>query len=196
MICRAGAVARPGSAGAQPVISEAPKEKTTMPEFLSVKGIGGESGNAKHKAKGVMDAIDYEWGVSHGNNGVPGTHSDQAGGRAMFGTLKVLKYLDAATPLLMQACASGQKIDDAEFIIDDTDQNQTTLVVYKLEGVRVQSVKNRKARAEDVPPGITPSNQPLEWVELRYAQLTITATKLDRTNTSAGGWNLIENKKK
>ena len=70
------------------------------------------------------------------------------------------------------------------------------LVTYKLEGIRVKSVKHRKARSQDhLPPGVNASNQPVEEVEIRYAKLTITTTKLDRTNTSAGGWDRLKNQK-
>ena len=95
--------------------------------FLKIDGIPGESTDDKHKNE--IDVLSFHWGISR----------DQRG-RAQVEDFQVVKYVDAATPLLFDAVCSGQHVDDALFSVRRTGKEQQDFLKIRFEGVLVSSV--------------------------------------------------------
>jgi type VI secretion system secreted protein Hcp len=78
--------------------------------FLKLDGIEGESADDKHK--GEIDLLSWSWGetnagsMAHGGGG--------GSGRVAVQDFHFVMRLQKASPKLMQACASGQHIGNAE----------------------------------------------------------------------------------
>src|SRR5688572_19469446 len=80
--------------------------------FLKIDGVDGESTDDKHK--GEIEVESFSWGVSQ-----TGTFSAGGGGgagKAQFQDFKFTKVISKASPVLFQACASGQHIKQAVFV--------------------------------------------------------------------------------
>jgi type VI secretion system secreted protein Hcp len=79
--------------------------------FLKLAGFAGEVTAQKYKDE--IEVLSYEQGID--NPLVHGIGGGVASGRATFSDVRFRKPLDRSTPLLMVACASGQRIADARF---------------------------------------------------------------------------------
>ena len=75
--------------------------------FLKLDGIPGESRDAQHKDE--IDLESFSWGET---NAGPAAEAGGGGGggKVQFEDLNVVMKLNKASPLLLQACASGQHI--------------------------------------------------------------------------------------
>lgn len=78
--------------------------------YIKIKGIPGESKDAKHA--GWIDVLSWTYGVSQSSS----MHSGGGGGvgKANFDALAFKHYVDKATPNLMQYCASGKHVGTVE----------------------------------------------------------------------------------
>jgi len=94
--------------------------------FLKLDGISGESADAKHK--GEIDLVSFGWGESNSFS-IGSATGGAGGGKMKFDEFKIVKKVDAATPPLLLACATGQHI------------KQGTLVVRKAGGVQLEFLK-------------------------------------------------------
>lgn len=153
--------------------------------FLKVDGIPGESIEAKHK--GEIDVVGFGWGVSQAS--APATGGGGAG-KADFEDLVVVARTSTASPLLWQACATGQHLKSAvltcrrkagkakvEFLkITLTD---VTVTFYEIDG------------ADDGPPA--------DQFGLGYAKVQTAYTHVDAAgkaqSPAEAGWDLKTNAK-
>lgn len=74
--------------------------------FLKIDGIDGESADDKYKKQ--IEVQSFSWGVE--NQGTSAIGGGSGAGKARFNDFSVQKHIDASSPKLMQACASGQHI--------------------------------------------------------------------------------------
>ena len=80
--------------------------------FLKIDGVDGESTDDKHK--GEIDIESFSWGVTQ-----TGTQSFGGGGgtgKAQLHDFNFTKVVSKASPVLFQACASGQHIKQAVLV--------------------------------------------------------------------------------
>jgi type VI secretion system secreted protein Hcp len=77
--------------------------------FLKIDGIAGESTNAAHA--GEIDVDSWSWGVSRGGSG--GSGSGGGAGKASFDDFHFVSRISAASPKLLDACATGSHIKQA-----------------------------------------------------------------------------------
>lgn len=92
-ICLALLAARPLSSRAAPIGPQ------TSRIYLKVSGIPGASTEEGHA--GEIDALSFNWSANH------------SGQKLEMHDALILKSIDIATPKLMTACVSGQKIPEA-----------------------------------------------------------------------------------
>lgn len=78
--------------------------------FLKIKDIEGES--EKDKKEGEIDILSWSWGASHSGT-YHLTGKGAASGKASMTDVTVTKFVDSATPYLLQSCCTGNEIDEA-----------------------------------------------------------------------------------
>ncbi len=97
-----------------------------MSIFARIGAIKGESRDARHKDQ--VDVLAWSWGVTHSSATGPGAGA--GAGKASFRDLTFTHHVDRATPLLMKACATGERLTDATITVRRLgDQQQDHLVV-------------------------------------------------------------------
>lgn len=77
--------------------------------FLRIDGIPGESTDAKHK--GEIELLSWSWGESNAGGGGGGGGAGR--GKPSLSSFSYLANFSQASPLLMQACLTGQRIKSA-----------------------------------------------------------------------------------
>ena len=77
--------------------------------FLKVDGIVGESMDARHA--GEIDILSWSWGVSQ--SATTGVGTGAGAGKASFRDFQFVTNISAASPKLLQACATGQHLKSA-----------------------------------------------------------------------------------
>lgn len=77
--------------------------------FLKIAGVKGESVDSKHK--GEIEVLSWSWGTTQTGT----THSGTGGGagKANVQDMTVTKYLDCASPILLQHCFTGEHLTEA-----------------------------------------------------------------------------------
>jgi type VI secretion system secreted protein Hcp len=134
--------------------------------FLKIDGIPGESQDSKHKNE--IDVLSFHWGIARDRRG-----------RAEVEDFQVVKYVDAASPLLFDAVCSGQHISKALFTLRKAG-SKDPLDFYKIsfDDVTVSSVTPAGNAAGDV--------QPMEQVSIDFRSAEIEYT-VQRPDGSGGG---------
>ncbi len=105
--------------------------------FAKIGDIKGESGDAKHKEE--IEVLSFSWGVSNPASVGVGAGGGGAG-KATFQDLVIVHRVDKASPLLMQACATGKHLSDATISHRKAGKGQQEYLVVKLNDVRVTAV--------------------------------------------------------
>ena len=152
--------------------------------FLKVDGIPGESTDDRHR--GEIDVTAWSFGVTHPAAGAVGAGAGAA--KASFGDLQVEAPLNATTPLLFRACASGQHVRTAVLTGVRVGAGQPDFVTYSLEDVTVSSVGH----------GDGADGVPTDRVALRYGTVRISYVPQRPDGspgaTVAAGWDVIANR--
>lgn len=148
--------------------------------FLKIEGMEGESA----AARGHEDWIEIE-SFSWGESQTPSTGRARGRSQAAFTDVSVVKGVDAASPQLYQACATGKHYPSATLVIRKAGE-PVDYFSMRLQDVRVSSVKLAHAREQDVP---------MEEVTFTYNKIT---WSYDPQNGTGGkvekGWDLMANK--
>lgn len=155
---------------------------TAQKAFLKIDGVDGESTADGHKD--WINLVSFNQGVSTKavRSGVSRMQS-----RAEFGDFMIKKQVDKATPLLMQACASGQVFP--ELILEVAGPNRQTYYTITMKKIMVTSVSSGGSDCSS-------DCQPMEEVSFSYDKITWEYNK----GSSAGGsvkasWDISGNKK-
>lgn len=115
--------------------------------FLKIEGsdVKGESKDGKHGDE--IDVLSWTWGMTQSGS----FHVGGGGGAGKVNVqdISVTKYLDAATPNLMQACASGQHFDKATLTVRKAGGEQEEYLFIIMEKVLVSSISTGGSGGED-----------------------------------------------
>src|SRR5262245_3413456 len=104
--------------------------------FAKLGDIKGESLDSKHKDE--IEILSYSWGVS--NAGSMGRGSGGGEGKATFHDLSFVHNIDKASPVLMQACATGVHIKEATITHRKAGKQQHEYLVVKMNDVIITGV--------------------------------------------------------
>src|SRR5262249_1825873 len=77
--------------------------------FAKIGDIKGESLDSKHKDE--IEVLSYSWGVTNAGSMAHGSGGGE--GKASFHDLSFVHQIDKASPVLMQACATGTHYKEA-----------------------------------------------------------------------------------
>ena len=105
--------------------------------FAKIGDIKGESLDDKHKDE--IEILSWSWGVANAVV-ISGGGGGAGAGRAKFQDLSFSHSIDKASPLLLQACATGQHIKEATITHRKAGKGQQEFLIFKLNDVIVTSV--------------------------------------------------------
>src|SRR3954447_10450923 len=104
--------------------------------FAKLGDIKGESLDDKHKDE--IEILSYSWGVT--NAGSMGYGSGGGEGKASFHDLSFTHKIDKASPVLMQACATGVHLKEATITHRKAGKGQQEFLVIKMNDVLITAV--------------------------------------------------------
>ena len=132
--------------------------------FLKIDGIDGESTDSKHK--GEIEVLSFSWNVSHPTRG-----------RAKLTAFQVVKNLDKASPLLFEACCTGDHISEALFTARKAGESKFEFLKIKMSDVIITSVS---------PGGASGGDLPMESVSLSFSKIEQEVFSLDPSGKPSG----------
>ena len=107
--------------------------------FLEIAGIKGESSDKGHKE--WIEVLSFNWGVSQMASGSASSSGGGSTQRADFQYLSIVKEMDSATPLLNNACWSGEHIDTVTLVLNRAaGKERMKYMEYILTNVIISSV--------------------------------------------------------
>ena len=104
--------------------------------FAKLGDIKGESLDSKHKDE--IEVLSYSWGVT--NAGSMGYGTGGGEGKATFHDLTFVHKVDKASPILMQACATGTHLKEAVITHRKAGKQQQEYLIVKMNDVIVTGV--------------------------------------------------------
>jgi len=127
--------------------------------FAKIGDIKGESPDAKHRDE--IEVLSFSWGVT--NAGVAGPGGGAAARKATFQDLSFVHNLDKASPVLMEACATGKHLKEATITHRKAGEGQKEFLIVKMSDILVTGVTHGGA-----------SGQPAaETVSLTFAKVDL-----------------------
>src|SRR4051812_28826321 len=104
--------------------------------FAKLGDIKGESLDDKHKDE--IEVLSWSWGVANAVTAAAGAGAGE--GKATFHDLSFTHKIDKASPVLMQACATGVHLKEATITHRKAGKGQQEFLVIKMNDVIVTSV--------------------------------------------------------
>ncbi len=105
--------------------------------FAKLGDIKGESLDAKHKDE--IEILSWSWGVT--NAGPPaGTGAGAGAGKPKFQDFSFTHKIDKASPVLMQACATGVHLKEATITHRKAGKGQQEFLIIKMNDVIVTAL--------------------------------------------------------
>lgn len=113
--------------------------------YCDVEGIEGESTDSEYP--GVINVLAFSWGMSQSGT----THLGKGGGagKADIQDVSITKYIDKATPNLMQACMTGKHFPKVTLMVRKAGEKPLTYLKIEMEGVIITSVSTGGSGGED-----------------------------------------------
>jgi type VI secretion system secreted protein Hcp len=161
--------------------------------YLFIKGVVGEStAKIDPKPAGMtdapMDIFSFSFGASNPVT-VGSNTAGMGGGKVSISSLSIMKKSDDASPVLFQACCTGQHYTDAVIILRKaagTAKKQMTFIEYVLKEVYIESIQWSGSSGGD--------DTPTESISLAFAEIQITNHKQQADGSLVKGkgasWNL------
>jgi type VI secretion system secreted protein Hcp len=117
-----------------------------MDMFFTIDGIKGESADGTYKES--IDVLAWSWGLSQ--SGSAHISGGAGSGKVNVQDLSFSKYIDKATPDLMDACATGKHLKDAKLTIRKAGgDSPVEYLKITLQDVIVSSVSTGGSGGED-----------------------------------------------
>ena len=113
--------------------------------FAKIGDIKGESLDDKHKDE--IEVLSFSWGVSNAGSIVSG--GGAGAGKATFHDLSFVHHIDKASPVLMQACATGVHLKDATITHRKAGKGQQEFLIVKMNDVIITSVTHGGSSADN-----------------------------------------------
>jgi type VI secretion system secreted protein Hcp len=114
--------------------------------FAKIGDIKGESLDDKHKDE--IEVLSFSWGVSNSGS-IVSSGGGGGAGKATFHDLSFVHHIDKASPVLMQACATGVHLKDATITHRKAGKGQQEFLIVKMNDVIITSVTHGGSSADD-----------------------------------------------
>jgi len=158
--------------------------------FLKLGDIKGESQDDKHK--GEIQVISWQWAASQ-PSGSGAVGAGAGVGKVQFSEIHVTKLLDAASPKLMLACASGSSFSEVTLTCRKAGGSQVEYMKLKLEGVAISKYEVAAGDTE------LKDTLPVETVSFNFSKINFAYTAQDSSGNPGAntmtGWDRLLNKK-
>jgi len=115
--------------------------------FAKLGDIKGESLDDKHKDE--IEVLSYSWGVSNAGSMASGSGGGE--GKAAFHDITFTHVMDKASPVLMQACATGAHLKEATITHRKAGKGQQEYLIIKMNDVLVTSVQHGSSGGDGAP---------------------------------------------
>ena len=112
--------------------------------FAKIGDIKGESLDAKHKDE--IEVLSFSWGVT--NTGSVSAGGGGGAGKATFQDLSIVHHIDKASPLLLQACATGTHLKEATITHRKAGKGQQEYLIVKMNDVIITGVTHGGATGQ------------------------------------------------
>jgi len=112
--------------------------------FAKLGDIKGESIDDKHKDE--IEVLSYSWGVSNAGSMSFGTGGGE--GKATLHDLSFTHKIDKASPVLMQACATGVHLKEGTITHRKAGKGQQEYLVIKMNDIIVTGVTHGGSGAD------------------------------------------------
>ena len=141
--------------------------------FIKIKGVAGESEDNDHK--GENDVLAWSWGMSQ--SGTMHVGSGGGAGKANFQDLGITKWVDKGSVTLMQCCAKGSHIAEAQLICRKAGDTPLEFIKLDMKELIVSSISTGGSGGED---------RLTENVSLNFREWKMTYTPQDDKGGGAG----------
>ncbi len=113
--------------------------------FLKLDDVKGESQDDKHKDE--VDVLAWSWGMSQSGT----THMGAGGGagKVSVNDLSLTKYVDKASPTLIQAACGGKHFDQALLTVRKAGDKPLEYIKITMKEVLVSSISTGGSGGED-----------------------------------------------
>jgi len=155
--------------------------------FIVIGDIKGESADAGYP--NAIDVTNWKWGMSQTGSAQSGTGAGT--GRAQVADFVFTKYVDAASPVLIQASTTGKHYANGTFIARKAGAKPIVYLKISFYNILVAKVDHGGASTDD---------RPTEQVTLNFGQFEFNYTP--QTGTGGAGasitaaYNMIANSDK
>ncbi|HEX3620165.1 MAG TPA: type VI secretion system tube protein Hcp [Candidatus Udaeobacter sp.] len=112
--------------------------------FAKLGDIKGESVDAKHKDE--IEVLSFSWGLT--NSGATTAGGGGGAGKATFQDLSIIHKIDKASPLLMQACATGAHLKEATITHRKAGKDQQDYLIIKMNDIIITGVTDGDASGQ------------------------------------------------
>jgi type VI secretion system secreted protein Hcp len=112
--------------------------------FAKIGDIKGESLDSKHKDE--IEVLSFSWGVT--NTGAKGFGGGGGEGKATFHDLSFVHNIDKASPMLMQACATGTHVKEATITHRKAGKDQQDYLIIKMNDIIITGVTDGDASGQ------------------------------------------------
>ena len=110
--------------------------------FAKLGDIKGESLDAKHKDE--IEVLSWSWGVTNAVTSV-GTGAGAGAGKPKFQDFSFTHKIDKASPVLMQACATGVHLKEATITHRKAGKGQQEFLIIKMNDVIVTALSDAES---------------------------------------------------
>jgi type VI secretion system secreted protein Hcp len=144
-----------------------PKETImALNAYLKLDGIDGESQDKGHS--GEIEILSFSWGVEQTISRE--SASGAGAGKVTIKDITITKHVDKSSPMLMNACATGQHIKTAQLEVVGKSRSQSLDLFLKLEDILVSSVQLH-----------VNTDSPMEVISLNFTKVEEDYVPLDKT---------------
>ena len=115
--------------------------------FMEIDTIKGESKDSVFKSKNAMDVLAWSWGLSNSGNAHMG--GGAGAGKVNVQDLSFTKYMDKASPILMQAVCTGKHFTKATLSIRKAGEKPLVYYTITMNDVLLTSLSTGGSGGED-----------------------------------------------
>jgi len=153
--------------------------------FLELKDVKGESKDAKHPNE--IDVLSFSWGMTQSGSTHQGSGSGS--GKVNVQDLTITKYIDRASPTLVQFCCNGKHIKSGKLTTRKAGGDEALeYVTIKMEDIIVTAVQSGGSGGEDR----FTENVTLNFGKFDY-EYTVQAEEGSKKESIPVSWNIARN---